>query len=88
MCNHELLLLEQEFVTIHWKSEERAKGVKTLVSASAKAGQMEQDHFVLRSGHIMPAIGLGTWRAGSDSPERSGSHHQGTAPSLTSPRFS
>ncbi|KAE8773842.1 Aldose reductase [Hordeum vulgare] len=29
-------------------------------------GQGEQDHFVLKSGHAMPAVGLGTWRAGSD----------------------
>jgi hypothetical protein len=35
--------------------------------ASAKAmAQGEQDHFVLKSGHAMPAVGLGTWRAGSD----------------------
>lgn len=35
--------------------------------ASAKAmGQGEQDHFVLKSGHAIPAVGLGTWRAGSD----------------------
>lgn len=36
--------------------------------ASAQAmGQGEQDHFVLKSGHTIPAVGLGTWRAGSDS---------------------
>ncbi|KAJ1263333.1 hypothetical protein BS78_09G176100 [Paspalum vaginatum] len=29
-------------------------------------GQGEQDHFVLKSGHAIPSIGLGTWRAGSD----------------------
>jgi len=29
-------------------------------------GQGEQDHFVLKSGHTIPAVGLGTWRAGSD----------------------
>ncbi|XP_066367688.1 aldose reductase isoform X1 [Miscanthus floridulus] len=35
--------------------------------ASAQAmGQGEQDHFVLKSGHTIPAVGLGTWRAGSD----------------------
>lgn len=35
--------------------------------ANAKAmGQGEQDHFVLKSGHAIPAVGLGTWRAGSD----------------------
>jgi hypothetical protein len=37
------------------------------IMASAKAqGQAERDHFVLKSGHAMPAVGLGTWRAGSD----------------------
>ena len=35
--------------------------------ASAQAmGQGEQDHFVLKSGHTIPAVVLGTWRAGSD----------------------
>lgn len=28
--------------------------------------QEKQDHFVLKSGHTIPAVGLGTWRAGSD----------------------
>lgn len=35
--------------------------------ASAQAvGQGERGHFVLKSGHTIPAVGLGTWRAGSD----------------------
>nr|BAJ89849.1 predicted protein [Hordeum vulgare subsp. vulgare] len=37
-----------------------------MASAKATMGQGEQDHFVLKSGHAMPAVGLGTWRAGSD----------------------
>jgi alcohol dehydrogenase (NADP+) len=26
----------------------------------------DEHHFVLKSGHAIPAVGLGTWRAGSD----------------------
>uniref|UniRef100_A0A452ZCB0 NADP-dependent oxidoreductase domain-containing protein n=1 Tax=Aegilops tauschii subsp. strangulata TaxID=200361 RepID=A0A452ZCB0_AEGTS len=37
-----------------------------MASAKATMGQEKQDHFVLKSGHAMPAVGLGTWRAGSD----------------------
>lgn len=34
--------------------------------ASAKAMAQDEHHFVLKSGHAIPAVGLGTWRAGSD----------------------
>jgi len=37
-----------------------------MASAKAMMGQEKQDYFVLKSGHAIPAVGLGTWRAGSD----------------------